>query len=160
MAPLADNLVQFIPLTLIILGAVIWMSRRKSKQSNVMPLSGVQAANTGAPTSASPPLEKFCFQCGEKIHGLAEICPKCGLRQPQLPGMAIAVVQGPSRVAAGLFALFLGGIGIHKFYLGRVGWGVVYLLFCWTLIPAIVALVEGIIYLSMTDRDFSARYAR
>ena len=41
-----------------------------------------------------------------------------------------------------LLALFLGGGGAHKFYMGRTSIGVVYLLFFWTLIPAIVALVE------------------
>ena len=33
-----------------------------------------------------------------------------------------------------------------------------YLLFCWTFIPAIVALIEGIIYLTMTDVDFYNKY--
>jgi hypothetical protein len=36
--------------------------------------------------------------------------------------------------------------------------GVVYLLFFWTLIPALVAFVEGIIYLTMSDADFDAKY--
>lgn len=42
-----------------------------------------------------------------------------------------------------LLALFLGGIGIHKFYLNKVGLGIVYLLFCWTYIPAIIAFIEA-----------------
>ncbi len=46
-----------------------------------------------------------------------------------------------SGVTAVLFALFLGGIGAHKFYMGQTGWGIVYLLFCWTAIPAFVALI-------------------
>ena len=41
-----------------------------------------------------------------------------------------------------LLALFLGGFGAHKFYMGHIGLGVLYLLFFWTFIPAIVALVE------------------
>jgi TM2 domain-containing membrane protein YozV len=41
-----------------------------------------------------------------------------------------------------LFALFLGNFGIHKFYLGETGWGVAYLLFFWTGIPAILGFVE------------------
>ena len=43
-----------------------------------------------------------------------------------------------------VLALLLGGIGVHKFYCGRIGAGICYLLFCWTLIPAIIALIEGI----------------
>ena len=42
-----------------------------------------------------------------------------------------------------LLALFLGGIGAHKFYLGQTGWGVVYLLFSWTFIPGIIAVIEA-----------------
>jgi TM2 domain-containing membrane protein YozV len=41
-----------------------------------------------------------------------------------------------------LLALFLGGFGAHHFYLGRTGLGVLYLVFFWTLIPAIIALIE------------------
>ncbi len=61
-------------------------------------------------------------------------------------------------MAAGLFALLLGGVGVHKFYLGRVGWGIVYLLFCWTFIPAVLGLIEGIIYITMSDQAFAQKY--
>ena len=44
-----------------------------------------------------------------------------------------------------LLAFFLGWAGIHKFYAGRIGAGIVYLLFCWTGIPAIIAFIEFII---------------
>lgn len=63
-----------------------------------------------------------------------------------------------NKTAAGLFALFLGGIGVHKFYLGKVGQGILYLLFCWTFIPAIVAFVEAILLLTMADAVFNAKY--
>lgn len=62
-------------------------------------------------------------------------------KNPVLPPKGKEVNQ----IAYGLFALFLGGFGVHKFYVGKVGLGVVYLLFCWTFIPTIIALVEGII---------------
>jgi len=62
------------------------------------------------------------------------------------------------RVAAALFALFLGGFGAHKFYLGKVGQGLVYLLFCWTFIPAVVGWIEGILYLIKTDQEFAEDY--
>lgn len=42
-----------------------------------------------------------------------------------------------------LLALFLGGLGAHKFYLGQTGMGFVYLLFCWTYIPAIISFFES-----------------
>jgi len=72
-------------------------------------------------------------------------------------GLAITP-SGKSKLAAFLFAFFLGGLGIHKFYLGRIGWGIVYLVFFWTFIPAIVSLVESIIYITMTDEAFAAKY--
>jgi TM2 domain-containing membrane protein YozV len=50
-----------------------------------------------------------------------------------------------NKLAYVLIALLFGGIGIHKFYSGKVGLGIVYLLFCWTFIPAIIALIEAII---------------
>ena len=62
------------------------------------------------------------------------------------------VMQGKAvnKVAYCLFAIFLGGLGIHKFYSGKVGMGVVYILFCWTFIPAVIGLIEGIIGLTKT----------
>ncbi|WP_180073870.1 MULTISPECIES: TM2 domain-containing protein [unclassified Acinetobacter] len=62
------------------------------------------------------------------------------------------------RIVAALLAFFLGGFGIHKFYLGRIGWGIVYLLFCWTFIPSIVAFIEFIVYLCTSDEDFARKY--
>ena len=62
-----------------------------------------------------------------------------------------------SKVAAALLALFLGGLGIHKFYLDQVGMGIVYLLFSWTLIPAFIAFIEGIVILCQSDHDFQIK---
>lgn len=55
------------------------------------------------------------------------------------------------------FPLF-GGMGAHKFYLGQVGAGIVYLAFAWTLIPAIVAFFEFIILALMDKDEFNRRY--
>ena len=103
--------------------------------------------------------EKFCKDCGSVINVRAEICPKCGVRQlPVHSGLASTAPNGKSKLAAALFALFLGGIGIHKFYLGKVGWGIAYLLFCWTFIPAIVAFVEAILLFVMSDEEFNRKF--
>ena len=63
-----------------------------------------------------------------------------------------------SRIVAAILAFFLGGLGIHKFYLGQIGWGIIYLIFCWTFIPSIVAFIEFIIYLCTSDEDFARKY--
>ncbi|HON12022.1 MAG TPA: TM2 domain-containing protein [Chitinispirillaceae bacterium] len=62
------------------------------------------------------------------------------------------------RVTAGVLAILLGGLGVHKFYLGKAGTGCLYILFCWTFIPALIALIEGIVYLTMDDASFSLKY--
>ena len=41
-----------------------------------------------------------------------------------------------------LLTLFLGGFGAHRFYMGQIGIGVLYVVFFWTFIPAFVALIE------------------
>ena len=99
--------------------------------------------------------EMFCSDCGEVISSKAEICPKCGVRQKSSSTQA---PNGKSKVAAGVLALIVGSIGVHKFYLGQIGWGIIYLLFCWTFIPAIVAFVEGILFLVMSDEEFVRKY--
>lgn len=93
----------------------------------------------------------FCYACGQGVDVRAEICPKCGVRQKRAVGQK-------SRMSAALLAFFLGGFGAHKFYLGRVGQGIIYLLFFWTFIPAIIAFIEFIVYLCMSDDSFAAKY--
>lgn len=44
-----------------------------------------------------------------------------------------------------LLTFFLGGLGAHKFYSGKTGLGILYLVFCWTYIPSLIALIEFII---------------
>lgn len=76
---------------------------------------------------------------------------------PTLPGYAPGgPCYGPSagspsfqrhHLVAGLLGIFLGYLGIHKFYNGSWGWGILYLVFFWTLIPGLVGLIEGIMYL-------------
>lgn len=63
-----------------------------------------------------------------------------------------------NKMVAGLLGIFLGGLGIHKFYMGKIGMGILYLVFCWTYIPAIVGFVEGIIYLCSNDENFQLKH--
>lgn len=63
-----------------------------------------------------------------------------------------------SKTTAGVLAILLGGFGAHKFYLGRWGWGIIYLLFCWTYIPAIIGFIEGIMYLASSPNNFARKH--
>jgi TM2 domain-containing membrane protein YozV/ribosomal protein L40E len=107
--------------------------------------------------------EKYCTECGAIIKAKAEICPKCGVRQmgsPLMIDITKSAPNGKSRIAAALLAFFLGGIGVHKFYLGQIGFGILYLIFCWTFIPALVALIEFILLLTMSDEKFNQKYGQ
>ena len=61
------------------------------------------------------------------------------------PVQAVSSTKVVSKVAYCLLAFFLGCFGIHKFYAGKTAAGICYLLFCWTLIPSILALIDFII---------------
>ena len=72
-----------------------------------------------------------------------------------------------SRVTAGILAILLGALGVHKFYLGYTGAGLAMLactllgwmlLFIPTWIVGIIALVEGVIYLTRSDAEFERLY--
>ncbi|MFA9516822.1 NINE protein [Halopenitus sp. H-Gu1] len=116
--------------------------------------SAASSATAEKATQGGPgPDEQYCPSCGSIIKKQAEICPECGVR-PTGTGSS----NEKDRIAAGIFALLLGGIGVHKFYLGQTKMGILYLCFFWTGIPAIVGFIEGIIYLTKSDEEFQRRY--
>ncbi|WP_333571946.1 TM2 domain-containing protein [Sphingomonas sp.] len=83
-----------------------------------------------------------------------------------LDGAEIAVPVGEPRnkIVAAVLAFFLGTLGIHRFYLGRTGSGVVMLLLTCTIVGALItgiwAFVDAIRYLLMSDIEFAQRYPR
>lgn len=64
-----------------------------------------------------------------------------------------------SKSVAFLLALFLGGLGAHKFYMEKPGMGVLYLLFCWTFIPTILAFIEAIILLFTSNDTWKRKWS-
>lgn len=62
-----------------------------------------------------------------------------------------------NRIAAGIFAIVLGDLGVHKFYMGKIGTGILYALFCWTFIPGFIGFIEGVLYLTESDEKFASR---
>ncbi len=105
--------------------------------------------------------EKYCADCGKIISARAEICPACGVRQMAAPiplSLDHRSPNGKSKIGAALFAFFLGAFGGHKFYLGQTGKGLLYLAFFWTAIPAVISMIEFILYLIMSDEEFDRKY--
>ena len=64
------------------------------------------------------------------------------------------------RMTAGILALFLGVFGVHKFYLGYTGAGVLQLVLTFFTCGAakVIPIIEGIIYLTKTDEEFIETY--
>lgn len=58
-----------------------------------------------------------------------------------------------NKIAYVLLAFFLGGFGGHKFYSGKIGTGILYLIFSWTFIPSMIAFVEFIIALTKSSDE-------
>ncbi|EKR73825.1 TM2 domain-containing protein [Leptospira noguchii] len=82
--------------------------------------------------------EIFCSSCGAVIKKAAEICPKCGVRQKGS--------QSDNWLVTFLLCLFLGVLGVHRFYTGKIGTGILMLITgggcgIWTLIDLIMILL-------------------
>ena len=98
--------------------------------------------------------EVYCTDCGKAIKQKAEVCIHCGVRQ-----RSAKPVTDKNRWAAVALAWFLGGFGVHKFYLGQRTQGIWMLLFFWTLIPACIAFVEAILLVFMSDQTFAEKFS-
>ena len=107
-----------------------------------------------------------CLKCGTVVDVEAPPVQQPTPQTPQQP--KVVYVQQPPQVqvpqstkskgAAAVLAILLGGLGAHKFYLGQPVWGVIYLIFCWTFIPEVLGIIEGIIYMTMSDAAFAQKY--
>ena len=115
----------------------------------------------------------YCTNCGKQIDPNAILCVHCGVRCGQVnaycgncggatvPGATICMkcgapiyTNGKSRIAAGLFGIFLGCFGVHNYYLGYNGKATVQLLITvltcgiGAAVSSIWGLIEGILLLT------------
>jgi TM2 domain-containing membrane protein YozV len=95
-----------------------------------------------------------CPDCSTQLSDLAPACPKCGRPMRATAPVATTTKRPKNRTVAIVLALFLGGVGAHKFYLEKPGEGFLFILFCWTFIPAILGLFAAFHYMSLTDQQF------
>ncbi len=118
------------------------------------------AAPIPGPPEAPGPYATVCHACGRSVDARAQACPHCGAWRlaPGAGTQIPAYGEGKDRVLAIVLALLLGGLGIHKFYLGRIGLGILYLVFSWTGIPGLIAWIEAILYLRRSDESWAAEY--
>ena len=92
---------------------------------------------------AAQPKMKFCKHCGARIEEECVICPKCGKQVEELKGAQVVINNSNQNVntnvngghgkkcdkwVAFVLCLLLGLVGAHKFYEGKAGVGILYLL--------------------------------
>ncbi len=63
-----------------------------------------------------------------------------------------------NRILASILAILLGTFGVHKFYLGKRQSGLMCIAFCWTLVPTVMGVIDGINYLRHTQEYFDKHY--
>lgn len=81
---------------------------------------------------------KYCIHCGLQITDDAVFCPYCGGKQSGMPNhdgqfgfgrdsywQNTSFVSPKSKVVTALLCFFLGGMGIHRFYVGKIPSGLV-----------------------------------
>lgn len=69
------------------------------------------------------------------------------------------VAGAEKKIPAGVLGILLGGLGIHKFYLGYVTEGIIQILLSLVCgLGALIGLIEGIIYLTKPDDAFVSTY--
>ena len=70
------------------------------------------------------------------------------------------MLSKPKNRKLAVLLAFVGAVmpGLHKFYLGQPGWGLVYLVLSWTHIPQVASAIEGVWYLSQKQQEFDHNF--
>jgi TM2 domain-containing membrane protein YozV len=123
-------------------------------------------------------MSRYCTKCGAINDDTAQYCSNCqavltpvgtGYQQPLQSVSPNALTDWKSmgadkKLVAGILAILVGSLGVHKFILGYTTEGVIMLLVtvltCGIagVVMSIVGIVEGIMYLTKSDEDFVRTY--
>jgi TM2 domain-containing membrane protein YozV len=69
----------------------------------------------------------YCPACGSATNAMAVVCIKCGAGLEAKRTTVSGNVSKKSRLVLVILSFFLGELGIHRFYAGKIGTGVVML---------------------------------
>jgi TM2 domain-containing membrane protein YozV len=122
-------------------------------------------------------MTKYCTKCGAVNDEFAQYCTSCNAQLAPVSGYQPmqSVNQQQSmtdwkalgadkKIAAGICAILLGSLGVHKFILGYTTEGIIMLLvtvltcFFGAIVTSIIGIVEGVIYLTKSDEEFVKAY--
>ena len=122
-------------------------------------------------------MSRYCTKCGAVNDDSAQYCSNCQASLSQIgsgyqpmqsvnPGAMTdwKAMGADKKMVAGILAILLGSLGVHKFILGYTTEGVIMLLVsilsCGILavIPSVIGIVEGIMYLTKSDEEFVRTY--
>ncbi len=122
-------------------------------------------------------MTRYCTKCGATNDEFAQFCTTC--QTPLAPTSGYQPMQSVNpqqsmqdwkalgadkKIAAGIVAILLGSLGVHKFILGYTTEGIIMLLVTvltcglGAMVTSIIGIVEGIIYLTKSDEEFVRTY--
>lgn len=134
--------------------------------------------NCGTPINKGE--KKFCLHCGGQIDKECIICPKCGKQVGEIVNndkniiinnnnnasssssasasnnmLAGNIISSKSRLVALLLCFFLGWLGIHRFYAGKIGTGILMIFLMFTGIGEIWWLIDFLLiaFGAFTDKS-------
>ena len=125
-------------------------------------------------------MSRYCTKCGAVNEDTAQYCVNCQAQLTPVSGgykPMQSVNQGASgamtdwkalgadkKILAGILGIVVGAFGVHKFVLGYTTEGIIMLLITvltcgvFAIVPSIIGIVEGVIYLTKSDEDFVRTY--
>jgi TM2 domain-containing membrane protein YozV/DNA-directed RNA polymerase subunit M/transcription elongation factor TFIIS len=105
---------------------------------------------------------KYCSECGARLTRQARYCAECGASRTERD--PVRADANNKKTTAGILAILVGSLGVHKFFLGLTTPAVVMLLVtvltCGIggIVMHVIGIVEGITYLTRSDEDFYQIY--